>query len=96
MLNALKLAKEVFTVGVVVTSIVWSLGVAALVPGVANAATDSPVISVNTRASDYLNRCSTLRRVYLGTQERTYADYYTPINSDCFTAVPGPSSQPMF
>lgn len=39
MTNVLKLTKKVFTVGVVATTIVWSLGVAALVPTVANAAT---------------------------------------------------------
>jgi len=39
MTNVLKLTKKIFTVGVVATTIVWSLGVAALVPGVANAAT---------------------------------------------------------
>ncbi len=45
MSDVLKLAKKVFTVGVVVTTIVWSLGVAALVPGVANAAT-CPTLAV--------------------------------------------------
>jgi len=39
MSDVLKMVKKVFTVGVVVTTIVWSLGVAALVPGVANATT---------------------------------------------------------
>lgn len=39
MTNVLKLTKKIFTVGVVATTIVWSLGVAALVPTVANAAT---------------------------------------------------------
>lgn len=37
--NLLKLGKKIFTVGVVSTTIFWSLGVAALVPAVANAAT---------------------------------------------------------
>jgi hypothetical protein len=38
MTDVLKLGKRIFTVGVVVTTILWSLGVAALVPAVANAA----------------------------------------------------------
>lgn len=37
--NLLKLGKKIFTVGVVATTIFWSLGVAALIPAVANAAT---------------------------------------------------------
>ena len=39
MTNLLKLGKKIFTVGVVSTTIFWSLGVAALVPAVASAAT---------------------------------------------------------
>ncbi|TAN33086.1 hypothetical protein EPN28_03760 [Patescibacteria group bacterium] len=38
MSDVYKLGKKIFTVGVVVTTILWSLGVAALVPDVANAA----------------------------------------------------------
>ncbi len=41
MTNLLKLGKKIFTVGVVATTIFWSLGVAALVPAVANAATET-------------------------------------------------------
>lgn len=40
MTNLLKLGKKIFTVGVVSTTIFWSLGVAALVPAVASAATE--------------------------------------------------------
>ena len=39
--NLLKLGKKIFTVGVVATTIFWSLGVAALVPAVATAATET-------------------------------------------------------
>src|SRR3989339_84989 len=41
MTNLLKLGKKIFTVGVVATTSFWSLGVAALVPAVANAATET-------------------------------------------------------
>lgn len=39
--NLLKLGKKLFTVGVVSTTVFWSLGVAAFVPAVANAATET-------------------------------------------------------
>ncbi|OGH88709.1 MAG: hypothetical protein A3J93_01270 [Candidatus Magasanikbacteria bacterium RIFOXYC2_FULL_42_28] len=42
--NVLKLTKKAFTVSVVVTTIMWSLGVAALVPSVAQAA-DCPALA---------------------------------------------------
>ncbi len=41
MTNLLKLGKKIFTVGVVSTTVFWSLGVAAFVPAVANAATET-------------------------------------------------------
>jgi len=44
--NLLKLGKKIFTVGVVATTIFWSLGVAALVPAVANAATETDCASL--------------------------------------------------
>src|SRR3989339_334660 len=39
MSDVIKLTKKVFTVGVVVTTILWSVGASVLVAGVANAAT---------------------------------------------------------
>mgnify|MGYP003394065278 CR=1 FL=1 len=46
MTNLLKLGKKIFTVGVVATTIFWSLGVAALVPAVANAAADTDCVTL--------------------------------------------------
>ena len=39
MTDVIKFGKKFFTVGVVITTIIWSLGVALLVPAVASAAT---------------------------------------------------------
>lgn len=51
--NLLKLGKKIFTVGVVATTIFWSLGVAALVPAVANAAT-APVDCATVVPGDFV------------------------------------------
>ena len=52
--NLLKLGKKVFTVGVASTTIFWSLGVAALVPAVASAATVNTVACSTIVAGDFI------------------------------------------
>ena len=52
--NLLKLGKKVFTVGVASTTIFWSLGVAALVPAVASAATVNTAACSTIVAGDFI------------------------------------------
>lgn len=106
MTDVLKLGKRIFTVGVVVTTILWSLGVAALVPAVANAATcptfnAGDMIKVSGHAAIYtVNNAGKVLYFPSGDEfkswnvDNTYGGY-TTITQACYDAMPVPSVFPV-
>lgn len=106
MTDVLKLGKKIFTVGVVATTIFWSVGVAALVPAVANAAADCPTLSagdmvkVSGKPAIYaLN--NSLQVLYFPsgdefkswTIDNKYSGYKT-VSQACFDSLAVPSTYP--
>ncbi len=104
MTNVLKLTKKIFTVGVVATTIVWSLGVAALVPGVANAATcptlsAGEMVKVAGKAAIYVLDNNLKPRYFdngdvFKSWRPTYGGY-TTITMDCLDSL-GMAAMPPF
>lgn len=103
MTNVLKLTKKVFTVGVVATTIVWSLGVAALVPTVANAATcptlaAGDMIKVTGKPAIYVVDNNLKPRYFdngdvFKSWRPTYGGYIS-ISMDCYDSLGTPSVAP--
>lgn len=103
MTNVLKLTKKIFTVGVVATTIVWSLGVAALVPGVANAATcptlaAGDMVKVSGKPAIYVVDNNLKLRYFdngdiFKSWRPTYGGYVT-ITMDCLDSLGIPSVAP--
>ncbi len=104
MTNAIRLGKKTFTWSVVVLTILWSMGVAALVPVVANAQAACPTLEagdlfkVPGNSAVYLLN-GNMERLYFphSTVYHTwYSDYsgVVEIPSTCVDAYPAPSSAP--
>lgn len=104
MTDVLKLGKKIFTVGVVATTIMWSLGLAALVPAAANAATDCPalyagdMVKVTGKAAIYAVN-NDLKVLYFPSGDEfkswqpTYGGYKS-ITQTCFDSLSVPSTYP--
>lgn len=103
MTDLIKFSKKIFTVGVVATTIFWSVGVAALVPGVANAAecpTLAPgdMIKVAGKPTIYVVN-NDLKVLYFPTGDDfkswrpTYGGY-TTITQDCYDSLSVPATYP--
>jgi len=103
MTDLIKFSKKIFTVGVVATTIFWSVGVAALVPGVANAAecpTLAPgdMIKVSGKPTIYVVN-NDLKVLYFPTGDDfkswrpTYGGY-TTITQACYDSLSVPATYP--
>lgn len=98
-----KVAKKLFTVSVVALTIVWSMGLAALVPAVANAATcpdlqAGDLFKVKGNTAVYLLNAD-MERLYFPNSEvyhTWYADFsgVQEIDTTCVDAYPAPKSAP--
>ena len=103
MTNVIRLGKKTFTWSVVVLTIVWSMGVAALVPTVVNAATcpsleAGDLFKVPGNSAVYLLNAN-MERLYFP-HSSVYQTWYTDfsgvveIPTTCVDAYPAPSSAP--
>jgi hypothetical protein len=104
MTNAIRLGKKTFTWSVVVMTILWSMGVAALVPTVVNAQAACPTLEAgdlfkvpNNSAVYLLN--ADMERLYFphATVYKTWYEDYSgvvEIPNTCVDAYPAPSSAP--
>src|SRR3989339_659900 len=104
MTNAIRLGKKTFTWSVVVLTILWSMGVAALVPVVANAQAACPTLEagdlfkVPGNSAVYLLN-GNMQRMYFP-HSTVYHTWYTDfsgvveIPTTCVDAYPAPSSAP--
>jgi len=104
MTDVLKLGKRIFTIGVVVTTIMWSLGVATLATSVANAATcptlnagdmikfGKPVIYAVNNAGKVLYFPSGDEFKSWNTND-SYGGYIT-VTQACFDSLSVPSAYP--
>ncbi len=104
MANAIQMGKKAFTWSVVVTTILWSMGIAALVPMVAHAAEECPTLEagdlfkVPGNSAVYLLN-SDMERMYFPKSEvyRTWYEDFSGVQeipTTCVDAYPAPSSAP--
>ena len=108
MSDLIRTSKKVFTFGVVVTTILWSLGVAALVPGVANADPVCPTLRPGDQvkvtgfphiyAVNNNNQVMSFGSGYEYKTWRTDESYggYISITDACYQTLASPSAQPLF
>lgn len=109
MTEILKLGRKAFTVSVVATTILWSVGAAALVPSVAKAADVCPalsagdmikVVGVNTiYAINNSNEVLPFTDGYAfktWNVGETYAGLYKSISQDCYESLKTVSGRPLF
>lgn len=107
MTDLIKISKKIFTVGVVTTTIMWSLGVAALVPGVVNAAADCPtlvsgqMIKVSGKPAIYVLDSNLKYRYFSDgdvfkswNADDAYGKYYTTVSQACFDSLSQPTTAP--
>lgn len=104
MTNVLRFGKQAFTWSVVVTTIMWSMGVAALVPLAANASAHCPTLEagdlfkVAGNSAVYLLNAN-MNRLYFP-HSSVYKTWYTDfsgvveIPNTCVDAYPAPSAAP--
>jgi len=102
------LLKKIFTVGVVTTTILWSVGATLVLPGVANAATcptlvAGQLIKVVGKPTIYaVNKNLEVLAFDTGDEfkswnlDLTYAGKYTPITMACYDTLKSPAAQPLF
>jgi len=105
MTDVLKLGKRIFTIGVVVTTIMWSLGVVSLASTVANAAScptlsAGNMIKVTGKAAIYaVNNASKVLYFPSGDEfkswnvNNTYGGYIS-VTQECFDSLSVPSTYP--
>lgn len=110
MSDVLKFGKKVFTVSVVGTTMLWSLGVAALLPAVANAAvcptlSAGDMIKVSGRAAIYsVNTAGKVLYFPSGDEFKSWSGLsataanqyagYVTVTQDCFDSLSVPSAYP--
>lgn len=108
--DVLKFGKKVFTVGVVSSTMLWSLGVAALLPAVANAAVcptlvAGDMIKVSGRAAIYsVNTAGKVLYFPSGDEFKSWTGLsataanqyagYITVTQDCFDSLSVPSTYP--
>lgn len=106
MSDVIKFAKRIFTYGVVLSTMVWSVGVAALVPTVASAAS-CPTLSsgqlikvVGAPAIYVLDGALRYRYFPDGdvfkswNNDESYSKHYTSVTAECFRTLSQPAAAP--